>query len=98
MRAAGADRSYGGNDGYDDDADAHYSWDSTVASARVVAVGDLIVLWDKSAVIGASVIEAIETGRAEKVLYRCSRCSKADIRDLQTRHAEVSMLIVSIKF
>lgn len=80
MLAVGADRQHGGNDGYDDDPDVHYSWDDTVANARTVAVGDRIVLWDKEAVIGASLIEEIETGYAEKILYRCPRCGKANIK------------------
>ncbi|WP_199743975.1 HNH endonuclease signature motif containing protein [Verrucosispora sp. FIM060022] len=80
MLAVGADRQHGGNDGYDDDPDAHYSWDGTVPNARTVAVGDRIVLWDREAVIGASLIEEIETGHAEKILYRCPRCNRADIK------------------
>ncbi|ABP53046.1 HNH endonuclease [Salinispora tropica] len=80
MLAVGTDRQHGGNDGYDDDPDAHYSWDHTVANARAVAVGDRIVLWDKKAVIGASVIQGIETGWAEKILYRCRHCGGANIK------------------
>ncbi|MGY4684403.1 HNH endonuclease [Micromonospora aurantiaca (nom. illeg.)] len=80
MLAVGADRQHGGNDGYDDDPDVHYSWDDTVPNARTVAVGDRIVLWDREAVIGASLIEEIETGHAEKILYRCPRCNRADIK------------------
>ncbi len=80
MLAVGADRHHGGNDGYDDDPDVHYSWDITVPHARTVAVGDRIVLWDRDAVIGASVIEEIEIGYAEKILYRCQYCGRADIK------------------
>ncbi|MEU9505302.1 HNH endonuclease signature motif containing protein [Micromonospora sp. NPDC048170] len=80
MLAVGTDRQHGGNDGYDDDPDVHYSWDDTVPNARTVAIGDRIVLWDKEAVIGASVIEEIETGWAEKVLYRCPYCNGANIK------------------
>src|SRR4051794_14351061 len=78
--AVGADRQHGGNDGYDDDPDAHYSWDSTVPNGRVVQVGDRIVLWDKYAVIGASVIETIDAGTSEKTLYRCPHCQRAGIK------------------
>ncbi|SCL25982.1 HNH endonuclease [Micromonospora nigra] len=85
MLATGADRQHGGNDGYDDDPDLHYSWDDTVPNARTVAVGDRIVLWDKKAVIGASLIEAIETGSAEKILYRCPRCNGANIKRRKRR-------------
>jgi predicted RNA-binding Zn-ribbon protein involved in translation (DUF1610 family) len=80
MLAVGNNRQHGSNDGYDDDPDVHYSWDSTVPNARAVRVGDRIVLWDKTAVVGASVIETIERGNAEKLVYRCPRCGKAHIR------------------
>lgn len=80
MLAVGADRQHGGNDGYDDDPDAHYSWDDTVPNARTVAVGHRIVLWDKAAVIGVSIIETIERDHTEKMLYRCPRCGRADIK------------------
>lgn len=80
LMAVGADRQHGGNDGYDDQPDAHYSWDSTVANDTAIAVGDRIVLWDKRAAIGASVIERIDTGVAEKILYRCPACGKAGIK------------------
>jgi hypothetical protein len=78
--AVGADRQHGANDGYDDDPDAHHSWDSTVPNGRVVQVGDRIVLWDKYAVIGASVIETIEAGTSEKTLNRCPHCELAGIK------------------
>ncbi|MFF0172891.1 HNH endonuclease [Micromonospora profundi] len=80
MLAVGTDRQHGGNDGYDDDPDVHYSWDDTVPNARTVAIGDRIILWDKEAVIGTSVIEEIETGWAEKILYRCPHCNGANIK------------------
>ncbi|MGC5387269.1 hypothetical protein ACPXCJ_22480 [Micromonospora chalcea] len=86
MLAVGAERQHGGNDGYDDDPDVHYSWDDTVPNARTVAVGDRIVLWDKEAVLGASVIEEIGTGRAEKILYRCPHCNGANIERRSESH------------
>jgi hypothetical protein len=80
MLAVGDNRQHGSNDGYDDDPDIHYSWDSTVPNARNIAVGDRIVLWDKAAVIGASVIEGIEVANSEKIVYRCPHCAKSHIR------------------
>lgn len=77
--AAGDDRGHGGNDGYDDEPDAYYSWDSTVANSKLLTVGDRIVLRDKRGLIGMSVIEDIEVDEEQKILKRCPRCGKAKI-------------------
>ncbi|MFF9360597.1 HNH endonuclease [Streptomyces griseoluteus] len=81
--ALGENREHGGNDGYDDNPAEHYSWDSTVQNHARVAVGDVIALWDRKELIGLSVIEAIDTGTAEKTLYFCPQCQKADIKRRQ---------------
>ena len=80
MAVAEGDRQHGGNDGYDDEPDAHYSWDSSVGNHARVAPGDLVVLWDKHRVLGASVIENIEVSFAEKMLHRCVKCGLAGIK------------------
>ncbi|MET7550324.1 HNH endonuclease [Streptomyces sp. NPDC005500] len=80
MLAVGDDRQHGGNDGYDDDPAKHYSWDSTVPNHARLSVGDVIALWDKKQLIGVSVIQAIDTGSAEKRTYFCPRCRKADFK------------------
>ncbi|WP_119580186.1 HNH endonuclease [Streptomyces europaeiscabiei] len=81
--ALGASREHAGNDGYDDSPSQRYSWDSTVQNHARVAVGDVIVLWDRKELIGVSVIEAIDTASAEKTLYSCPHCGKADIKRRQ---------------
>ncbi|MEW2167079.1 HNH endonuclease [Streptomyces sp. NPDC007084] len=83
MLALGDSREHAGNDGYDDSVSLHYSWDSTVQNYARVAVGDVIALWDRKELIGVSVIEAIDTASAEKMLYSCPRCGKADIKRRQ---------------
>ena len=80
MLAAGEDRAHGGNDGYDDQPDAHYSWDNTVPNHGRVRIGDRIVLWDKYAVIGASVVEDIATAPGEKILRSCRTCGMASLK------------------
>jgi ribosomal protein L37AE/L43A len=84
MIAVGDDRQHGGNDGYDDDADVHYSWDSTVANHAAVSTGDQVVLWNKHQSLGASVIEEIKIGNAVKLRYRCPSCTKASIKRRRT--------------
>jgi len=75
--AAGDARQHGGNDGYDDVVDRYYSWDSTVPNSSALAVGHAIVLWDKMALLGVSVIEAIQSGEATKTTYSCPNCGQA---------------------
>jgi hypothetical protein len=82
--AVGDDRQHGGNDGYDDVPEEHYSWDSTVPNHAAPAEGDAIVLWDKHSLLGASVIEHIQPGEQAKWRYSCPRCNKAGIKERRT--------------
>ncbi|XVA03259.1 HNH endonuclease [Prescottella equi] len=68
-----------GSGKYDDNPASHYSWDDTVPNHANVRPGDVVVLWDKKTLIGASVIEQIETGKAIKPGFRCPRCSRANV-------------------
>jgi hypothetical protein len=81
LLCAGDDRQHAGNEGYDDQPDAYYSWDSTVPNHARVSLGDRIVLWDKKWLLGASVIEEILTATADKRLRRCPRCGSASIKE-----------------
>ncbi|MFF4727631.1 HNH endonuclease [Streptomyces mirabilis] len=81
--ALGDNREHGGNDGYDDNPAEHYSWDSTVQNHARLAAGDVIALWDRKQLVGVSVIEAIDIGTAEKTVYFCPQCGKADIKRRQ---------------
>ncbi|MDP1820901.1 MAG: HNH endonuclease signature motif containing protein [Acidimicrobiales bacterium] len=80
LMSVGDDRQHGGNDGYDDRPDVHYSWDDTVPNHAGPAAGDPIVLWDKRQSLGMSVIEEIQTGFADKILRRCPSCGLAGIK------------------
>ncbi|WP_144018648.1 HNH endonuclease signature motif containing protein [Demequina sp. NBRC 110051] len=85
LMAAGDNRGHAGNGGYDDQAEAYYSWDSNVPNAKSVAVGDVVVLWDKSQVLGVSVIENIDCAPGVKVLQRCPRCATTRIAERRTK-------------
>jgi hypothetical protein len=74
--AAGDERIHGGNDGYEDEPASFYSWDTTVPNHAAVKVGDAIVMRDRLTLLGASVIEEIEIGEAEKAQYVCPACRK----------------------
>ncbi|GGU54980.1 HNH endonuclease [Lentzea flava] len=84
MLAAGDDRARASNDGYDDDPSSHYSWDSTVPNHQGPKKGDVIVLWDKKYLLGASVIEEIDEGTAPKDVHSCPWCGKARIESRTT--------------
>ncbi|MCO8274791.1 HNH endonuclease [Actinoplanes sp. TRM 88003] len=77
---AGENREHGGNDGYDDEPARHYSWDSSVPNHSKIRQGDAIVLWEERGLLGASIIERIETDNDEKWVHRCVACSSAHIK------------------
>jgi ribosomal protein L37AE/L43A len=83
--AAGEDREHGGNDGYDDNPSAHYSWDDTVANHNSIRSGDQIVLRDKRTLLGASTIDSIVEDRLVKQFHSCPRCGKAGIKPRKTK-------------
>lgn len=57
LLAAGKNRQHGGNDGYKDDPEITYRWDSTVHHHTELAVGDAVVLRDTVTSLGVSVIQ-----------------------------------------
>lgn len=72
--AAGENRVHGGNGGYDDLPAEHYSWDSTVPRHKLLKAGDLVVLWNKSVLLGASKIESIHEEEVVNVYFHCPCC------------------------
>lgn len=78
--AAGEDRQHGGNAGYEDDPRSTYHWDDTVANHAGPAAGDQIALWDKTALLGVSVIERIDKREETKIRYRCAACGKTQFK------------------
>lgn len=78
--AVGGRTQHGGNDGYEDLAESAYSWDSTVPNHGNTQVGDAIVLWDKTTLLGASVIERIDEWRSTKWIYSCPHCNRSGIK------------------
>ncbi|MEV5754939.1 HNH endonuclease signature motif containing protein [Actinoallomurus sp. NPDC052308] len=83
--AVSGKRQHGGNDGYDDDPSCYYSWDDTVPNSSTVAVGDVIVVWDKVTLLGVSVIEDILTGTATKLVHRCAHCHLSGIKPRENK-------------
>jgi DNA-directed RNA polymerase subunit RPC12/RpoP len=84
LMAVGSDRGHGGNAGYDDQVDAYYSWDSKVPNHKGIKVGDVVALWDKTRLLGVSVVEEIEVSDGFKTQYRCVRCRATRIQARKT--------------
>jgi len=78
---AGESRGHGGNEGYDDQYDAYYSWDDKVPNHKNLNVGDPVAVWDKTQLLGVSVIEEIETWAGWKLQNRCPACMKTRISE-----------------
>mgnify|MGYP000176837422 CR=1 FL=1 len=80
LLASGDAREYRGNDGYEDEVDSSYRWDSQVRHHSKIQVGDKLVIRDKDALLGVSVVEEIETGPGQKVQRRCPDCDTTRIK------------------
>ncbi len=83
--ASGKPREIGLGAGWDDRPDSYYSWDSTVPCHDYIAVGDRIVIWDGSALLGLSVIDHIEIELGEKTITRCPDCNSSKFKNRETR-------------
>ena len=66
--------------GYEDDPARYYSWDNTVGLFDSPSIGDAIVLWDKEFLLGAGVIDRLDTGSDQKPRYRCPVCRKTKMQ------------------
>ena len=98
LMAVSGTRQHGGNDGYDDDPAASYAWDSTVPNRDKLQEGDYIVLWDKNALLGVSVIDQILIGESEKVVHRCPKCDRSGIKERKTRSPRYNCYKCKAKF
>lgn len=100
LMAAGDDRQYGGNTGYDDDADVYYSWDDTVKNYGNVLPGDRVALWDKKRLLGISVVESVETNDTIKLAHRCPNpaCNRTNINERTTVLPRFKCQICGLEF
>jgi HNH endonuclease len=85
LMTVGDDRQHGGNSGYDDDPDVYYTWDSTVPNHAKIARGDAIALWDKTKLLGISVVEDVEQHVRQKPLFKCPCCGMAGIKERKNK-------------
>lgn len=86
LYSAGDLRQHAGNDGYDDEPDSVYEWDSSVPHASDVAVGDRVVVWNSVVgALGVSVVEEIEHALGVKQLNKCPLCGTSQIKRRRRR-------------
>jgi hypothetical protein len=68
--------SYKSNDGYDDEIEVKYVYDSDVANHKNIKTGDVAVIVDKEKVLGIAKISRILISNGEKERRRCPICKK----------------------
>jgi hypothetical protein len=73
-------RAHGGNQGYDDDVESRYVWDSTVKYHNKIKEGHVLVFFDKEELIGAAVVDRITTRYSKKMRSRCPECESTAIK------------------
>ena len=85
MLSVSENRSFGGNDGYEDQIQSNYLWDSTVPNHSEISIGDVIVLWDKQKFVGIAVMEEIHEDFNTKIRHRCPSCHSTKIKKRKTK-------------
>jgi len=80
-----SERSFQGNDGYDDDLSGHYSYDSEVSNSGHVTPGDFVVLRDKKFLLGAACVEEVRRREGTKLRKRCPSCRSTKFNSRRTR-------------
>lgn len=79
------DRIYAGNPGYEDELGQHYEYDSFVGNHLQVAAGDILVLRDRSSVLGLGQVESIRSSNGTKRHFRCPTCGIPQIQARKKR-------------
>ncbi|MBY6687218.1 HNH endonuclease [Rhodococcus sp. BP-149] len=63
-----------GGHAYDDDPSSRYVSDSQVPNSRNIAAGDALVVWDQKRLLGASVVERVDSEPGTKEQKKCPYC------------------------
>ena len=75
---------YKGNNGYDGNPHSSYSYDNYVANHKQVRKGDLVIIYDRSKIIGISLINELNSVDALKEINKCPIVN-CDAKKLRTR-------------
>ncbi|WP_243288761.1 DUF3883 domain-containing protein [Geothrix terrae] len=79
------ERSFQGNEGYEDKLGEYLSFDNQVANSLRVKEGDRILIIDRNLVYGTSLIDKITSGSANKVMKVCPECETATLSPRKTK-------------
>ena len=79
----GADRQYGGNTGYADQAATSYAYTDRVANHKQLEVGDMVAVRSRAAVEGFARITRIEKETGRHLSRRCPVCRASGIKERQ---------------
>ncbi|WP_293744645.1 HNH endonuclease signature motif containing protein [uncultured Pedobacter sp.] len=75
LKSKGAKSAFGGNNGYADELERFYLFDTTVKNHDKIRAGDSVLLVDKHFIKGSAVIERIEISEGiPKQRFRCPDC------------------------
>jgi hypothetical protein len=79
-----------GDTGYADEIGACYAYDDKVANHGYVQIGDLVVVRERTMVIGAGWVDAIDIAPGKKIEPRCPRpaCGSTNIKARRTLQPE----------
>ena len=73
-------RQHRGNEGYDDEPNRHYSWDSTVPNRDGPDAGDLCLVRDSRGALGVSQIDEVDRTEGVKLRLRCPECTSTALK------------------
>jgi len=80
LKSKGSESAFGGNEGYPDDPQSHYVYDTTVKNNDKLSIGDLLIIANKKWIIGVAEIEEIKIEEnVSKVRFRCPVCRTQEI-------------------
>jgi hypothetical protein len=79
------ERSYGGNDGYEDVIDSTYRWDSNVPNYRAISEGDALIVWNKKELLGLAIVRDVFQKDSTKTRHRCPTCGRTKIKPRTTK-------------
>lgn len=75
----GTDRSYGGNDGYEDHLESSYEYHQYVKNSRRIKEGDFLIFCNRQTVLGIGCVQNIRRDRGTILRRRCPTCGETDI-------------------
>lgn len=79
LKSKGAESAFGGNEGYADQINSHYVYDTNVKNHDKISVTDLVIITGKRNIEGFARIEQIETEKAvQKKRFRCPICNSQE--------------------